>query len=72
MIAILSYIMKKICRHEFAIEDLKMVNPDGVDDRVMWPCAKCGKEFRAHCGLNISPTNGPIFRRNNSAQGEKP
>lgn len=21
--------------------------------RVSWPCAKCGKEFRAHCGLDI-------------------
>lgn len=52
------------CRHEFALEDLRMVNPDGDKDRVGWPCAKCGKTFEAHCGLDISPSNGPTFRRN--------
>lgn len=32
-------------------------------ERVEWPCADCGKIFRAHCGLDISPSNGPMFRR---------
>jgi hypothetical protein len=31
--------------------------------RVAWPCDKCGKMFYAHCGLDISPTHGPTFRR---------
>lgn len=22
-------------------------------ERVAWPCYRCGKEFRAHCGLDI-------------------
>jgi hypothetical protein len=51
------------CDHEFAIEDLRMVNPDGDKDRVEWSCAMCGKSFAAHCGLDISPKNGPTFRR---------
>lgn len=67
MVNLLSYFKKKMCSHEFAIEDLKMVNYDGAEDRVMWPCAKCGKEFRAHCGLDISPKHGPTFRRERSA-----
>lgn len=28
--------------------------------RVTWPCAKCGHVFTAHCGLDISPSMGPI------------
>jgi len=31
--------------------------------RVEWPCDKCGKVFYAHCGLDIAPENGGIFRR---------
>lgn len=60
---LLTWLKHKICHHEFAIDDLKMVNPEGYNDRVTWPCAKCGKVFNAHCGLDISPTHGPIFRR---------
>lgn len=29
--------------------------------RVVWPCAKCGKEFYAHCGLDILGTHGNII-----------
>ncbi|MDP1580711.1 MAG: hypothetical protein Q8M02_10550 [Candidatus Didemnitutus sp.] len=29
--------------------------------RVRWPCAKCGKVFFAHCGLEIMHTHGPIL-----------
>ena len=36
---------------------------DWTRKRVMWPCAKCGKIFYAHCGLDISPKHGPMFRR---------
>lgn len=50
-----------------------MVNPDGDKDRVSWACGDCGKVFRAHCGLDISPANGYTYRRNdnqqNAAQG---
>ena len=31
--------------------------------RVRWPCAKCGKVFFAHCGLDISPAHGLTLRR---------
>jgi hypothetical protein len=27
-------------------------------ERVEWHCFKCGKAFRAHCGLDISPEHG--------------
>ena len=32
-------------------------------ERVEWSCAKCGKVFRAHCGLDISPKHGFIRAR---------
>lgn len=52
------------CSHRFAIEDLTMVNRESTGkDRVRWPCDKCGKVFHAQCGLDISPTNGPIYWR---------
>lgn len=52
------------CSHRFAIEDLEMVNREsGGDDRVRWYCDKCRRVFTAHCGLDISPSNGPAFRR---------
>ena len=61
---VLARLRQRLCSHSFAIEDLEMVNrnSDGAD-RVAWPCDKCGKVFRAHCGLDISPTHGPTFRR---------
>ncbi len=36
---------------------------DWVTKRVRWPCAKCGKVFYDHCGLDISPEHGPMFRQ---------
>lgn len=81
---------RRICKHMFAIEDLKFTGipepkkPSGSDSykksawdkyfdeywngdwnkkRVKWPCAICGEVFYAHCGLDISPKNGFIFRR---------
>lgn len=52
------------CRHRFAIEDLVMVNPDSDgNDRVRWACDKCGKVFHAHCGLDIAPDKGVLYRR---------
>jgi len=36
---------------------------DCNEKRVKWPCSKCGRIFYAHCGLNISPWHGPMFRR---------
>lgn len=32
-------------------------------NRVIWPCVHCGKAFYAHCGLDISPDNGPVIKR---------
>ena len=55
-------IKQKTCKHKFDIRHLEMVNRNGLNDRVKWPCAKCGKVFRAHCGLDISPKYGETFR----------
>lgn len=41
---------------------------DSYTKRVMWPCAKCGKVFYAHYGIAISPTHGPVVRRNITQQ----
>lgn len=40
---------------------------DCFKKRVVWPCAKCGKVFYAHCGLDISPTHGPLKERSDQA-----
>jgi hypothetical protein len=57
-------IRQRLCSHRFALEDLTMVNRDSPgNDRVRWNCDKCGKVFRAQCGLDISPGNGPTYRR---------
>lgn len=37
-----------------------MANHPSHTRRVVWPCAKCGRVFTAHCGLDISPAHGPI------------
>ena len=37
-------------------------------ERVEWPCAKCGKVFRAHCGLDISPEHGPVLPDSSRSQ----
>ncbi len=29
-------------------------------ERVSWKCHKCGKEFRAHCGLDVLKHGTPI------------
>lgn len=60
---LVAWVRQRACRHRFAMEDLATVNDDGGADRVAWPCDKCGKVFRAHCGLDIVPENGPAFRR---------
>ncbi len=53
-------------KHRFAMEDLRMVNPDSPGaDRVEWPCADCGQLFKAQCGLDIIPKHGTAFRRRN-------
>ena len=38
--------------------------------RVEWPCAKCGKVFRAHCGLDISPEHGPVLPDSSRSQNK--
>lgn len=38
-------------------------NSEGYKKRVVWPCDKCGKEFYAHCGLDIIGTHGEPFWR---------
>lgn len=84
----LDWLLKKACRHEFNLADLKRTgikeperpeNGAGYDahmkwhqslytgpwytERVEWPCCKCGKVFRAHCGLDITPKHGFIIPR---------
>ena len=53
-----------LCKHRFALEDLHKTG-DGEDSptRVEWACDKCGKVFKAHCGLDISPRHGQMFHR---------
>ena len=48
----IKYINRSIlCKHKFDLDDLlPRVTPDGG---VSWPCWKCGKVFKAHCGLDI-------------------
>jgi hypothetical protein len=46
--------MKNVfCLHEFNyLQD--MINTGRIDDkRIMCSCHKCGKEFHAHCGLDL-------------------
>ena len=64
---------KKKCTHRFAIEDMTLTNIKVLDEysykdkghamRVYMPCDKCGKIFYAHCGLDITPKHGYLFRR---------
>lgn len=51
------------CRHVFDIAELQNngAEYERTDKRVTWPCAKCKKEFTAHCGLDIAPRNGKII-----------
>lgn len=43
------------CQHEFDLDDLRRnENPkEDESDRVIWPCEKCGYEFREQCGLDV-------------------
>ncbi len=62
--SVLANFKQRQCSHRFALEDLKMINPDSPGtDRVEWPCDKCGEVFTAQCGLDIAPENGPLYRR---------
>ena len=38
---------------EWIVYFKEMYTHDSVTKRVKWPCAKCGKVFYAHCGLDI-------------------
>jgi hypothetical protein len=40
--------------------------------RVEWACFKCGKVFRDHCGLDISPKNGWIASKPINQPSKKP
>jgi len=55
------FLRPKRCIHKFRPVDLKMIAKDGPE-RVEWPCCKCGKIFRAHCGLDITPKHGSVER----------
>lgn len=54
---------QRLCSHKFATEDLEQTGSYDPAHRVVWPCSQCGKRFKAHCGLDISPEHGPMFRR---------
>ena len=56
---IISFFRQRFCSHVFILADLHIINFDG-GERVSWSCAKCGKVFKAHCGLDISPKHGDI------------
>jgi len=60
---IVERLKQRFCQHAFAIEDVALVNANVGDERVRWPCSRCGKVFRAHCGLDITPQHGFLFRR---------
>ncbi len=45
-----NWFKKVACRHTFDLADLESRGSDG---NVRWPCAKCGKVYVAHCGLEI-------------------
>ena len=58
-------IRERFCSHEFDMADLKTTQSIHFHERVLWPCYKCGKVFKAHCGLDISPKHGYIMRNTN-------
>lgn len=96
MVNLFNWAKKKMCKHAFAMKDLKQTGiaelptPKGRDyqewkdyfkivnsfkhashtKRVKWPCAKCGKVFYAHCGLDILGTHGNIFKKEEGATYE--
>jgi hypothetical protein len=57
---LLRWIRRRTCRHEFRLDALRITGSTVPTERVSWPCAKCGRVFVAHCGLDISPEHGPI------------
>ncbi len=54
------FIKRALCLHRFIVSDLHTVEGAPSHKRVAWPCCKCGKVFRAHCGLDISPRFGRV------------
>ena len=50
----MQFLKELFCVHLVKTKDLRL-NPEstGDYDRVMWPCSKCGKVFKANCGLDI-------------------
>lgn len=51
---ILSFLNKLFCSHVVLGNDLGERDSDGM---VKWPCSKCGKVFKADCGLHILGPN---------------
>lgn len=41
------------CKHRFAIQDLTLIGDSDSTERVSWACWKCGKVFKAKCGLDV-------------------
>lgn len=42
------------CKHRFALQDMRRTSDDeDSNERITWACWKCGKEFKANCGLDI-------------------
>ena len=58
------------CRHVFTLHDLHKVPGADHSNRVAWRCMKCDKRFRAHCGLDISPENGPTVQFDQPYNGQ--
>jgi hypothetical protein len=59
--SMLTKLKQRFCTHMFDINEL--VGRPTPDGDVTWPCSKCGKVFKAHCGLDIVPRHGDMFFR---------
>lgn len=56
------------CKHSFYLEDLtRHPELEETNQRVSWACHKCGKVFKANCGLDISPEHGYMMRKPKAA-----
>ena len=60
---LMRWLRQRFCKHLFVGLDLQGRDLTG---RVTWPCSKCGKVFRAECGLDVlqhGDVKGPWYRR---------
>lgn len=46
------FVLSIFCKHKFRLSEMQNRKTEG-NKRIKWPCAKCGKIFYAHCGVDI-------------------